>query len=605
MPPLPSRKTLEAMKRVDLQKLCKDYGVKANLKSEALIDLLLDTQSAAVSRHSTATSNPPPKPPTSRTSVSTRQSSRAGPSRVTSMIIHDVDDEEGQSRKPSHADAKNPPDNTNLSRLPEIPQQQRRPTFTVPAINRTRKAKELQRRLGVGKPVAAGGPGPRTITRSTTLSRGRQTRLSKPFKAEVTIPEEESIPEPPLETTAQENEGGITTTDVSEVNASAESSSSLASLAAIDEHVANALRPLHEQLQALRTELGQMHALNAEVAQLKVEVERLKSHNAMMQDEDPTTPQRENPLPKKPHGPGGLGIPSTVKIPNNQALVSDAASRPQITLGKRARQLSISNLEEPADQGEFMEREDGAPALKKAKTSLYPNHDLTTSDYDNHMQLRKMTPPGFTVFRESNEPPETVARLSDYITMPSPPGTTSPPEYTRQEATNGPENRNPSTSSFAPMPSTPEPQLDSHQQSVFHLPALSFFERPRSPTPGSCGTGRETENGIGSLDKQRVDMLRQFGLRPLSRPESRVPSTINPTILTTGKESDVPTTSNDIAAGLGLRAISSSVSSIPLDPNEAPPMRVTMYGTELDGDTRFGDFGVDGVATGFWNGGRF
>lgn len=48
------------MKRVDLQKLCKvhmdpftynfavnrikDYGVKANLKSEALIDLLLDTQ---------------------------------------------------------------------------------------------------------------------------------------------------------------------------------------------------------------------------------------------------------------------------------------------------------------------------------------------------------------------------------------------------------------------------------------------------------------------------------------------------------------------------------------------------------------------------------
>lgn len=45
MPPLPSRDVLEAMKRVDLQRLCKDYGVKANLKSEALIDLLLDTQS--------------------------------------------------------------------------------------------------------------------------------------------------------------------------------------------------------------------------------------------------------------------------------------------------------------------------------------------------------------------------------------------------------------------------------------------------------------------------------------------------------------------------------------------------------------------------------
>lgn len=47
MPPLPSRDVLEAMKRVDLQRLCKDYGVKANLKSEALIDLLLDTQSVS------------------------------------------------------------------------------------------------------------------------------------------------------------------------------------------------------------------------------------------------------------------------------------------------------------------------------------------------------------------------------------------------------------------------------------------------------------------------------------------------------------------------------------------------------------------------------
>jgi hypothetical protein len=29
-------------------------------------------------------------------------------------------------------------------------------------------------------------------------------------------------------------------------------------------------------------------------------------------------------------------------------------------------------------------------------------------------------------------------------------------------------------------------------------------------------------------------------------------------------------------------------------------MKKTMYGTELDGDTRFGDFGVEGVASGFW-----
>jgi len=57
--PLPTLQVLQAMKRAEIQKLCKvrynlwnsrchpyiclqDYGVKANLKTEALIQLLLD-----------------------------------------------------------------------------------------------------------------------------------------------------------------------------------------------------------------------------------------------------------------------------------------------------------------------------------------------------------------------------------------------------------------------------------------------------------------------------------------------------------------------------------------------------------------------------------
>lgn len=59
---IPSRKVLQDMKRTDIQKLCKvgsngsairsrglrvnyaqDYGVRANLKTDALIDLLLDS----------------------------------------------------------------------------------------------------------------------------------------------------------------------------------------------------------------------------------------------------------------------------------------------------------------------------------------------------------------------------------------------------------------------------------------------------------------------------------------------------------------------------------------------------------------------------------
>jgi hypothetical protein len=40
---------------------------------------------------------------------------------------------------------------------------------------------------------------------------------------------------------------------------------------------------------------------------------------------------------------------------------------------------------------------------------------------------------------------------------------------------------------------------------------------------------------------------------------------------------------------------------------DVPLMKRTMYGTELDGDTRFGDFGVEGVGGNgtFWADGRY
>lgn len=64
-------------------------------------------------------------------------------------------------------------------------------------------------------------------------------------------------------------------------------------------------------------------------------------------------------------------------------------------------------------------------------------------------------------------------------------------------------------------------------------------------------------------------------------------------------------TSNEVAVGLGLTAVrAGSSTSSESTPTDAQPMKRTMYGTELDGDTRFGDFGVEGVASGFWAGGR-
>jgi hypothetical protein len=60
---------------------------------------------------------------------------------------------------------------------------------------RTRKAKELQTRLGKGKPVIAGGSGPRAITASSGSSKGRQTNSSKTMKPrEPTIEEGKDPP---------------------------------------------------------------------------------------------------------------------------------------------------------------------------------------------------------------------------------------------------------------------------------------------------------------------------------------------------------------------------------------------------------------------------
>ena len=187
-----------------------DHGVRANLKSEALIDLLLDTQyglkiilciythiymwvrTAATSRRQPPASKPQSKPPPSRRIVSTRQFSRAATSRISSMIIHDIGDEHTTANKDICAETDGrKPDHSGISG-PSLPQPQ--PQIATTDGSRT-KAKELQRRLGVGKPTAAGGAGPRTVTRSTMLSKGTRLKPSKTVEPEAAIPEEGSYRE--------------------------------------------------------------------------------------------------------------------------------------------------------------------------------------------------------------------------------------------------------------------------------------------------------------------------------------------------------------------------------------------------------------------------
>lgn len=74
------------------------------------------------------------------------------------MIVHETDDE---AEEPS--DAANRPDTT-----PEEP----------PGPSTRRKAKETQYRLGVGRPTAIGGSGPRAVTTSGSKPRSKRTKGS-------------------------------------------------------------------------------------------------------------------------------------------------------------------------------------------------------------------------------------------------------------------------------------------------------------------------------------------------------------------------------------------------------------------------------------------
>ena len=126
--------------------------------------------------------NPPQQPPPSKRTTSVRiastRSTNVGQSRLRSggsVVVRDTDEEEEESSTQSKPDAT------------KIPQ----PVSQPQPITRTRKAKETQLRLGVGRPKAVGGIGARAVTKSFSLPKNNK-RVSKNIKiSEATIPEEQ------------------------------------------------------------------------------------------------------------------------------------------------------------------------------------------------------------------------------------------------------------------------------------------------------------------------------------------------------------------------------------------------------------------------------
>ena len=165
----------------------------------------------------------------------------------------------------------------------------------------------------------------------------------------------------------------------------------------------------------------------------------------------------------------------------------------------------------------------------------------------------------------------------------------------------------PVTSTPVPIGPLPDPS------SSPALSTLPYPERPHSPSPVPMPhravltrpSQSEAYHPFGSPQGSRnlTDSSATHGsainpaslLRTPPRPSHDMPSLDSDPIDGRRRSS-----SNEVGAGLGM-------TSVPARMEETPValVRRTMYGTELEGDTRFGDFGVEGVATGFWTGVRF
>ena len=115
---------------------------------------------------------PTPAPPVQPRSVPARLlTTKAGSTRLSSVAIYDVPKEINGREVHTAAAAR-------LETAAPVP----------PPPARSKKAKELQKRLGVGRPVAVGGTGARAVTRPVAFSR-IGIRRSRSGQVEATIPE--------------------------------------------------------------------------------------------------------------------------------------------------------------------------------------------------------------------------------------------------------------------------------------------------------------------------------------------------------------------------------------------------------------------------------
>ncbi len=149
--------------------------------------------------------------------------------------------------------------------------------------------------------------------------------------------------------------------------------------------------------------------------------------------------------------------------------------------------------------------------------------------------------------------------------------------------------------------SAAQPQPPSRPQSAAPRPeSRSTVSRPLTSYtgPSNPGTATRSSDTVESIAPTAASLPPAVPETPPEGPPS-VPSVAmaDNTDLLASFMPRRTVSSTEVGMQLGMSG------TLPLPPDTpGAQMKRTMYGTELESDTRFGDFGVEGVASGFWAG---
>jgi len=286
----------------------------------------------------------------------------------------------------------------------------------------------------------------------------------------------------------------------------------------------------------------------------------------------------------------GAAYPSSTQSSIPGMLFSNPAP-PPTSLGKRHRDSFSSDLTGVIESGNGLSEEELAqkvirPQKKRTKFS----QDEANIAGPSQQSREGSNGPGFTVFSGPEErsdfidPPPPTTHLSDLFGHRQP---TTPGSDLRTNSANAPENANPfglSFSAFQAVTSTP---------AYANNGLASYLERPESPTSHVIErAGRQDRASPFFLHghSSRVDHSERVSPSRNEQGGDTISALLKTPPFHAVRDSE---------GGLGI-----GIPEVRMEDTPAPPVKRTMYGTELEADTRFGDFGVEGIATGFWQSGQ-